>query len=246
MTTEQQESQNQTTDSAVDDVNVLDDPNPFNAADQQPQNEETNGEAEEVNETPEEGSLLSEAANSDETAEVSDAEETGEGEADDSDNPIEYDLKLPENSFIDESTLAEVKEFAEANKLSSEAAQQIIDRENRAVEQSLQELHAQMDIQRESDRVALNAHPELGGKNLAETDRLTEAALRTFDKTGELKAFIKEGKNEFHPVIVGFLTEIGRAMSPDTLHLGNSRGSTGANSPQEIADLLFANALPQN
>jgi len=235
MTTEQQESPTQTTDSAVENVNDSQADNGlFSEVNetQETKTEETKPEAEAGD------SLLAKVDETPDESKVSDTEKTEDMEAEESAETIEYDLKLPEDSYIDDNVLAEVKEFAEANKLSSEAAQEIVERENRAIEGALQSVMDENNALTETNRQALLSHPELGGENLKETDQLATSVLKRFDKSGEIQAMLEEGGQNFNPAVVGFLVEIGKASAPDTLHLGGSRGPAG-DSRQEAAEVLF-------
>lgn len=239
MSTQQQESQTQITDPAVTE-NV--DVNPFNADDQKPASDEGATETKPIEEgESDEASSLSLLGDADKPTDepVADGENTEVEKVDEPTEPIEYDLKLSDNTQMDETVLAEVKEFAEANKLTPEAAQDVVDRVERAAIETLQKAHDAWTSEAEANRKALNADPDLGGDNLKETDMLATAALSRFDTDGEMMKFITDAKAEHNPIVVRFLKAIGKSMAPDTLHLGNSRGGTGGNSPQEIADQLF-------
>lgn len=235
MSTELQESQTQKTDTAVE----SNDTNPFSAADEKSNEQASeNKEAVKSEGEPSESFLGKIDDKTDEKLDVSDAEKVDEGKPEESDKPIVYDLKLPENAQVDDTVLAEVKEFAEANKLSPEAAQDVVERVNRAAEGALQKAVDNWEKGAEEQRQSLLSDPELGGDNLKETDILATSALKRFDPTGELQQMLSDGKNQYNPVVVGFLKRIGKEISPDTLHLGGSR-TGGELTQQEKDDQMF-------
>lgn len=245
MTEEQQSSPIQTTDEAATDVNDNTEATLLGDSAESQETQEQNDTPESTEESGEESLLGDIVDSADADSEASEGEEDAEGEAEESDEPIEYDLKLPEGAHIDDSVLAEVKEFAEANKLTPEAAQIIVDRENRAAEGALQKAVSTYEQEVEDNRQALLKHPELGRDNMKKTDQLATAALSRFDKEGKLAALLKEGGHHVNPVVIGYLVEIGKALSPDTLHLGKTRSTGTGNSAQEIADTLFSNLVKQ-
>lgn len=183
-------------------------------------------------------SLLSDVEASTDQADESGEKVTDKEESEQSDEPIVYDLKLPDNAQIDDTALADVKEFAEANKLSQEAAQEVVEKVNRAAEGALQKAVDQFNGEAEKNRQALLKHPTLGGDNMKQTDQLATAVLKRFAPEG-LMELIKEGKHHVNPLFVEFLVSIGKASAPDTLHLGKSQGGMSDDSPEAKAARMF-------
>lgn len=234
MTIEQQESPIQTTDEAVTDVNAA--PETTNETNVTP----------ESTEEPSKETLLGDIDDSaDGQADVSDTEDGAEGEAEEPAEPIEYDLKLPENAQIDDTELAEVGEFAKANNLSAEAAQEVVERVNRAAEGALQKAVATYEQEIETNRQALLSHPELGRDNMKKTDQLATAALSRFDKGGELTKLLQDGGHHVNPVVISYLVEIGKALSPDTLHLGGARSGRGDSESDKLNRMFPPEKLKQ-
>jgi hypothetical protein len=183
-------------------------------------------------------SLLGDIDASTDLADESGDDGADKGETEQSGEPIVYDLQLPDNAQIDDTVLADVKEFAEANKLSQEAAQQVVEKVNRAAEGALQKAVDQFNGEAEKNRQALLKHPTLGGDNIKQTDQLATAVLKRFAPDG-LMELIRDGKHHVNPLFVEFLVSIGKASAPDTLHLGKSQGGMSDDSPEAKAARMF-------
>ena len=163
--------------------------------------------------------------------------EVVEGEVVATDEPIEYDLKLADGALIDEAGLNRVKEFAEANKLSNEVAQAILDRQGEAIKAYEDTKLNEWDQEAVKNLETIKNHPEMGGANLNSTDVLTTAVLNRFAPEGFMQ-LLHDSQMGLNPMFVEMLYNIGKASAPDTLHLGSGK-LVRDDSRQGKADRLF-------
>lgn len=143
---------------------------------------------------------------------------------DKADEPIEYDLKLPKDSALDEGVVDEIAEFAKEQGLSNDQAQNILEREDKAVKEyanaqveGLKEKSTQWVEEAKNDK-------ELGGENFKEN---VEHAHRALEKFGskQLKDTLESTGLGNHPELVRVFSRIGKAMADDTIVRPGSEGS---------------------
>lgn len=137
--------------------------------------------------------------------------------------PEKYDLKMPENSLLDPSTIEKISTYAKEKGLSNEAAQELLERENQAVA-SYHE--AQMENVKKIQGNWLKeceADKEIGG---AEFKKNAELAKRVVDRfaSEEFKKALNESGFGNHPELVRTFMRIGREMGEDVLIHAKSQG----------------------
>ena len=151
----------------------------------------------------------------------------------------EYTLEVSENSLLGEKSLADVKTFAEANKLTNEAAQELLSREEQLVgdfHQGQLDDHATR-VEGWADEVEGDAL--LGGNNMEATTVNARAAVKRFGgDEGEFAALLRDSGYGNNPTVVRFLNEIGKAMKSDSAVKGDKNfGDTKSERP--IHDLFY-------
>lgn len=152
---------------------------------------------------------------------------------------VKYDLKAPEGYAAN---LAEVAEFAKANKISPEAAQKVLDREASVTSAAIKARDDQQ-LQAWEKRVGewgdqVRADKELGGANLAKSQEATLRALKQFDTDFQVGA---DGKSHgafarelnasgggSHPAVFRFLHAIGKALAEDSFIKSTSEAPPSA------------------
>lgn len=180
--------------------------------------------AEEV--APEKTTIVSEDPIEDEvtkTEEVKSEESTEkqDEEKEEKEGEISYDLKLAEESYLDKEVVEEVKAFAMENKLSNEAAQAMLKREEDAVAKYIESSDSAIDSQISKWREDVLADKVLGGENLETTKANSRRVVERFGTEGFIEILNSTGYGN-HPEVVGFLNKLGSLMSEDSLISGKS------------------------
>lgn len=143
--------------------------------------------------------------------------------------PEKYELKLPEDSRLKPEAVQEIETFAKANRLSNEAAQKVLERENSAIVNFAAAQQTQLKTMNETTwKEQLMADKEVGGskEKFEESGHLAYRAAETFggkEFADELKAL-----NLNHsPKLFKTLVRIGRAMADDKMVLTSPNTSSG-------------------
>jgi hypothetical protein len=129
---------------------------------------------------------------------------------------VKFDLKLPENSPLDQARVEQIKSFAKEKSLTPEQAQMIVERESDA----LSGYKASQDKIVSSEKAKwideIKSHPEIGGDHFDESISL---ASRVVDKFGtpKFKEILNNTGLGNHPELVLLFSKIGKAYGEDKL-----------------------------
>ena len=120
-----------------------------------------------------------------------------------------YTLELPEDAIVDDADLEKIVEVAKAKGWSIEAAQA-----------ALVEYDAALKANSEGFLAETKADKTLGGKNFAETTRLSNLALDTLRPAGtpegdELRTLLTKSGYGNNRVVIGLLADLGKMMAED-------------------------------
>jgi hypothetical protein len=143
--------------------------------------------------------------------------------------PERYELTLPESGLLEASDLEPLAAMAKAKGLTNEQAQA-------AVNEYAQSLAAQS----QTFRTALDAHPEVGGAQLAAAQTHALRALDRFLPATSAEgqqlrtALNKTGYGTYAPMVL-LLARIGKAMGEDTAVIPN----TSRQSAPDIVELFY-------
>jgi hypothetical protein len=149
--------------------------------------------------------------------------------------PERYELRLPEQSLLDQSDIDVVANLAKTKGWTNEQAQA-----------ALTEMHTTLSEQATRFRAELDADPEVGGAHLEQAQMFALRALDRFFPASEEdgKAFRhvmnKSGWGN-NRLLVKFLSRIGKAMSEDQPGSG-ATGRVFTQSTRSQADRLFGDA----
>jgi len=158
----------------------------------------------------------------------------GEEEGDEkSEVPEKYDLKLSEDSILDASRLDEIASIAREQGLSNEAAQDLVDIEEGAVDAHILSLEAQADATHKEWETTIKEDKELGGEHLTETKELCARVVETFGND-ELAEMLEATNLEAHPGWVRFAAKIGKMMSDDKFFPVKGAVTGGEKSMEQI------------
>lgn len=153
-------------------------------------------------------------------------EEGGEDDASkesDKKEKIEYDLKLSEDSYLDESIAEDIKSFAEKHGLSNEAANEMLKSQESIANNFASQLKEKHEEQVDNWFKESQRDPEIGGEKLKETAELSKRALDAFGSKDLANALRETGYGN-NPEVVKFLSRIGKLVSNDTLVNSGAEG----------------------
>lgn len=145
--------------------------------------------------------------------------------------PEKYELIMPEGSLLEPSTIEKISAYAKEKGLSNEAAQELLDRENSAVQTYNEGQNKKVEEIRASWIKAAEADKEVGGKDFKQN---VELAKRVIDKFGseEFKTALNETGFGNHPEVVRTFVRIGRLMADDEAIFAKSQ-ATGTKTMEE-------------
>lgn len=125
-------------------------------------------------------------------AKSDDKGDSKDGDADDksADAPIEYQFNIPEDMPAPPEALEQFKNFAQANKLSQEQAQQALDMHIKMMGNAHEQMVEGWENTKQAWRQEVINDPELGGNNLEKTRTNANIVIDTFVSNAEhLKEF---------------------------------------------------------
>jgi len=162
-------------------------------------------------------------------------EESKEGEAEgEADKEVEYDLKMPEGTMLEESVKDEIVSIAKEQGLSNENAQKLLDMQSAAVDsfktQAMEAHHEQLDSWYEELRV----DKEVGGDNITESAELAKRAVIEFGGE-EFLAELNDTGYANHPGLFKMLVNVGREIEAGSLVLPGAQ----PNKPVNVADVFY-------
>ena len=135
--------------------------------------------------------------------------------------PVEIKLVMPDKSLLDPSAIERISAEAKAKGLSSEAAQELLNREHETVAAYNKAQTEQ--VGRVSDKwyKECESDPVMGGKNLPKTVEYATRAINRFG-TKALKETLNRTGFGNYPELVRLLSEVGRADANDKFEIGDT------------------------
>ncbi len=126
------------------------------------------------------------------------------------------DVKLPDGAVLDQKALAEIIEFANANKLSKEAAQLMAEHRNNAIGTFVKDQEAKLSQMREEWHEQAKNDKEIGGPNFDKNIEVGHRVFKRFGTPGLGELLEKTGAID-HPEVVRFFARLGNAFAPGEL-----------------------------
>lgn len=173
-------------------------------------------------------------------APASDSKEAGSKEAESTETQ-EIEIKLPEDSFLDEGAVESIAAFAKERGLTKQQAQEILDRQNEAVKAYVEKSNLQVKQVSESWKQLTLKDKEIGGEKFKENVQIAHEAVKRFASEDFIKALNETGFGN-HPEVVRVFMRIGQAMREDRLVVPNSQGQGRS---RDIASRLYGNPNQQ-
>jgi len=146
------------------------------------------------------------------------------------------ELKLPENSPLNDTHLDTVVDFSKKHGMSKEGAQALLERENAAIQAHSEAQEAAKDVVVENWKTAIGSDKELGGDNLNEVAIVVKKVNDRFFSKELQEKLVETGLGNY-PELVRALHKIGKSMSPAQLEIPGSQ--TGDSGKKEAADVLY-------
>lgn len=156
----------------------------------------------------------------------------GKGDGEGGQDPINYELTLPEGFTFDAEIQTDLVEFAKEKNLTQEEAQKLVDL---GVKMRQKEVAVFQETQKQWIE-QIKTSPELGGEKLAENIAVAKKAIDAFG-TPTLKQLLNDTGFGNHPEVVSAFYKIGKAISEDKLVMGQGKPRPSA----DPAKRLFPN-----
>lgn len=159
-------------------------------------------------------------------------EKEAEGQAGEGDT--EYDLKMPEETLLEETVKDEVISMAKEKGLSNEQAQEVLNMQSKAIsnyhEKALENLHQEV----EAWGNEIRSDKEIGGENLPQNAELAKRAVKHFAGEDFLTELDETGYGN-HPRLFKLLVNVGKEIESGGLVLAGAQPSQ----PKSMADVFY-------
>lgn len=156
--------------------------------------------------------------------------------------PEKYDLRLPENALLAPSRVDEIALYAKERGLSNEAAQEILNRENEAVDTYQKGQREFLDETRKKWVEEAHSDKEIAGIEGNDFDtncKLAVETIATFDPEGKIMDMMKRSGIGDYPEMIKLFVRIGKAMKDAKLVHSKTQSKSGKMSD---ADVFYSGA----
>lgn len=171
-----------------------------------------------------------------EAAPAAHAEAKQEAKAETKDAEAKLELKLPEDSLLDDAEVARIAEYAKKRGLTQEQAQEIIEMESQTLAKFREDQINHLKKQSEEWKANLLSDKEFGGEAFKANAELAKRAAQKFATPDFIKTLEETGLGN-HPELVKMFYRIGKAMSDDSF----VKPGAQAASKKDIAEVLYGN-----
>lgn len=147
--------------------------------------------------------------------------------------PTEVELKLPEGTLLKPETVEQIKSLAKEKNLSSEVAQELLNREHLALDSFHKQ---QVDLVEKTKQVwaeESKKDAEIGGDNFGRNLELAKRALEKFATPKFIEEIDSSGYGN-HPELIRIFSRIGKMIANDSLVMANSHGVSNAKSLEDV------------
>jgi len=132
---------------------------------------------------------------------------------------------------LGETSLTEVKEFAEKHKLNNDQATEVLKFHEQVLADYVEAQQAEADKQLAEWRKEVIESPEYGGDNLEATKQKARKLVKTFASDGLIELLESTGYGD-NPEVVKFLADVGGVFTDESLALG--KRSSVAKTPEQV------------
>lgn len=157
------------------------------------------------------------------------------GDKEDEGAPEKYDLKLAEDSILDQKDVDEIAARARELDLSNEDAQLMVDMEAEAQERYHGKLEAEVSKIHEGWIKTAQTDEEIGGDAFKENVELAHRVLEKFG-TKEFNQMLKDSNYGNHPEVIRIFARLGKQMASDEAVFGSDQSGE-----KPIEDVFYNN-----
>lgn len=155
--------------------------------------------------------------------------------------PEKYEaFTVGEGLELDADVMTGFTDWAKANNISQEAAQQLVDLQSKLASAETtgraERLQKALDDQRTGWETQIKSDPEFGGDKFLATMETASKAMQAFG-TPELRMLLNESGIGSHPELVKLFHRMGTALTEDKMVLPGNQAATSE--PKSIADRLW-------
>jgi hypothetical protein len=144
--------------------------------------------------------------------------------------PESYDIKLSDDSVIEEADVTVVSDLSRELDLTNEQAVKVAALVDGVVSRHFDQTVAELGKTTAEWRQKVESDPEIGGKNLDSTVQFAKAALAKFGNEGLMEVLNETGLGN-NPEMVRFVANIGKAMEDDSF-VSSAGGKAGEEKTQ--------------
>lgn len=149
----------------------------------------------------------------------------------------ELKLEAPKDSKLQQADVDRISAYAREKGLSKAEAEEILTREGQAMTLFEQRQMEQVKTQRADWVKTVTNDPEIGGANLAATQKNAQRVIDTF-MTPEMRVKLRESGFGDYPDFVRFLNKVGASMAEDKPNVGDG-GAGGGGGKKSAEDVLY-------
>lgn len=150
-------------------------------------------------------------------------EEDDKGEKEDEGAPEKYDLKLAEDSLLDQKDVDEIAARARELDLSNEDAQLMVEMEAEAANRYHEKIAAEVKEIHDGWLKAAQTDKEIGGDSFKENVELAHRVLEKFG-TKEFNQMLNDSNYGNHPEVIRIFARLGKQMASDEAVFGSDQG----------------------
>ncbi|MDC4456622.1 hypothetical protein NQ652_02785 [Acinetobacter baumannii] len=146
------------------------------------------------------------------------------GEQPPAEQPVQYtDFQMPEGFTLNPEDQTVLQELGQEFKMPQEAVQKLVDlgvqMQQRQVQEQLKTVSSWVD--------AAKADKEYGGENL-QKNLLTAQRAFSLPRGDKISNILHKSGLGNHPDVIGFMTEVGKLLEPDSMTTGQGTNTAGA------------------
>lgn len=162
------------------------------------------------------------------------------------DEPIVYEFKSPEDMPLDEDMLGRLKETCTKLKVPKEEAQALLDLGVELVRKNAAAAHDEWNRTLDGWESEIKSHPKLGGEKLSASMAVAARPLARFGNEA-LRKLVTETGIGSNPAFFEFMHAVGTAMADDNPPAGDksSSGAGDLGSKDALAAALFPTTTPK-
>lgn len=147
--------------------------------------------------------------------------------------PTQVELKVPEETYLKQSEIDQIKTYAKEKNLTTEQAQELLMQRHEALNGYVEAKNAEIESIRAAWPDAAKKDPEIGGESFGQNVELAKRAVEKF-ATPELRQFLDESKMGNHPEVIRVFMRMGKLLAEDKMIMSGANSGGQKKSHEEI------------